>query len=215
MKNSTKEEYKISVLKVMLYIEENYKDDLTLEELAKTASFSKYHFHRIFKHITNETISDYIRRIRLQSTTLKLKSKENITSIALNSGYETNSSFSKAFKKHFGLSPKEFSFHTKKIQGNIMIKAKYQHLEKQEILYVRKTGAYTKAAEQAWSSLMPFVYKHKIKNKKNLMGKNAMMFGIGHDNPHLTEQNLIRYDACISWDDKSVKPEGEILSKNN
>jgi AraC family transcriptional regulator len=45
------------------------------------------------------------------------------------------------------------------------------------------------------------------------MGKDAMMFGIGHDNPHVTEIKKLRYDACISWDDKSVKPEGEIQNK--
>jgi AraC family transcriptional regulator len=66
---------------------------------------------------------------------------------------------------------------------------------------------------EAWEVLMGFAYKQKIKYKKNLMGKDAIMIGIGHDNPSITETSELRCDACISWDDKTVKPSGEILSK--
>ena len=117
MKTTTKDDYIQSVCKVILYIEQNYNDNLTLEELSKIASFSKYHFHRIFKSIVNENLSDYIRRVRLQSATLKFKTNQKITEIALSSGYETNASFSKAFKKHFGITPKEFSKNAKTKRG--------------------------------------------------------------------------------------------------
>jgi len=40
-----------------------------------------------------------------------------------------------------------------------------------------------------------------------------MMFGIGHDNPNVTDEEKLRFDACISWDDKTVKLEGEISTK--
>ena len=96
-KATTKDDYLQSIYKVIYYIEQNYNDDLTLEELSKVASFSKYHFHRIFKSIIGENLSEYIKRVRLSSTTLKFKTDKKITQIALDSGYETNSSFSKAF----------------------------------------------------------------------------------------------------------------------
>lgn len=213
MNKTINDDYVQSVCKVILYIEQNYNDELTLDELSKVASFSKYHFHRIFKSIVGESMNDYVRRVRLQSTTLQLNTNRKITEIALSSGYETNASFSKAFKKHFGVTPKEFSKMQKKIKGNKMLEAKIIELKDIEILYVRKTGKYQIAAQNAWEVLMPFVYKNKIKNKKNLMGKDAMIFGIGHDNPHHTDVDKLRYDACISWDDKTVKPEGEIQSK--
>ena len=69
-----------------------------------------------------------------------------------------------------------------------------------EVLYVRKVGDYTKVAGEAWESIMSFAYPQKIKFKKNLMGKDAQMFGIGHDNPSITPKNELRYDACISYD---------------
>ncbi|WP_419771408.1 MAG: AraC family transcriptional regulator [Candidatus Marinarcus sp.] len=213
MSKSTKDDYVQSVCRVILYIEQNYNSDLTLDELSKIASFSKYHFHRIFKSIVGESMVDYIRRVRLQSTTLQFKTNQKITQIAMNSGYETNASFSKAFKKHFGVTPKEFAKNAKLKRGNKMLEPKIVELEDIEILYVRKTGEYQKAAQEAWEVLMPFAYEHRMKYNKNLMGDDAMMFGIGHDNPHVTEVEKLRYDACISWDDKTVKPEGEIQSK--
>jgi AraC family transcriptional regulator len=213
MKITTKDDYIQSVYKVILYIEQNYNDDLTLEELSKVAGFSKYHFHRIFKSIIGENISDYIRRVRLSSTTLKFKTNQKITEIAIDSGYETNASFSKAFKKYFGITPKEFSLNAKKKKGLKMQEPKIVELEPVEILYVRKEGAYEKAASEAAEILYSFVYKQKIKYKKNLMGKDAQMFGIGHDNPNIIEESKLRCDICVSWDDKTVQPEGEISNK--
>ena len=61
---------------------------------------------------------------------------------------------------------------------------------------------------------MSFAYAQKIKYKKNLMGSDAMMFGIGHDCPETTPSEDLRYDACITYDDTSVKPEGEIGLKS-
>jgi len=213
MKKITKDDYIQSVCKVILYIEQNYNRELTLEELSKVVSFSKYHFHRIFKSIVGVSLGEYIRTVRLQSTTLQFKTNLKITQIAMNSGYETNASFSKAFKKHFGMTPKEFSQKEKVKKGLKMLTPKFVELDDMDILYVRKTGDYTKSSGQAWEALMGFAYKNKIKNKKNLMGKEAMMFGIGHDNPNVTDINKLRYDACITWDDKTVHPEGEVLNK--
>lgn len=213
MKISTKDDYTQSVCRVILYIEQNYNENLTLKELSKVAGFSAYHFHRVFKSIVGENLGDYIRRVRLQGTTLKFKTNQNITQIALTSGYETNASFSKTFKKHFGITPKEFSKNAKIKKGLKMLEPKFVELEPVDILYVRKTGDYMKSCGEAWEVLMGFAYKNKIKYKKNLMGKDAMMFGIGHDNPNVTDIDKLRCDACISWDDKTVKPEGEILNK--
>ena len=195
MKTSTRDEHIHSVCKVILHIEQNYNYELNLEQLSKIASFSAYHFHRIFQAIMAETLSEYIRRVRLQSTTLKFKTNQRVTQIAQSSGYETNASFSKAFKNHFGISPKEFSKNAKVQEGNEMLEPKIIELKEVEILYVRKEGDYTVSASKAWERLMQFAYKNKIKYKKNLMGKSAMMFGIGHDDPNVTDANKLRYDA--------------------
>ncbi len=213
MKKTTKDEYLQAIYKVIYHIEVHYGDDLTVDSLSKVAGFSKYHFHRIFHSIVGESLIAYVRRVRLQISANRLRANLPITKIAMLSGYETHASFAKAFTKRFGLNPKEFSKKIKEKRGDMIIKPKIVDFKEIEVLYVRKVGEYTKVAGEAFEVLMGFAYTQKIKNKKNLMGKDAMMFGIGHDDPNTTPQNELRYDACISYDDKSVKPEGEIGTK--
>lgn len=206
MKKRTKDDYLQSIYKVILYIEQNYDDDLTLEELSKVAGFSKYHFHRIFKSILSETLSDYIRRVRLSSTTMKFKTNLNITQIAQTSGYETNASFSKAFKHHFGITPKEFSKNAKKRQGDKMLEPKIVNIDPIDVLYVRKTGDYMNSADEAWKTMVTFVREHE------LFEKAVARYGISHDNPKVIEEHNLRYDACLELSD-SVNPKGEVAKK--
>ncbi len=204
---SQKDNYIQSVYKVIFYIEQNYGYELTLEELASVAGFSKYHFHRIFKSIIGETLSDYIRRVRLSSTTLKLKTNQKITHIAMNSGYETNASFSKAFKKHFGVTPTEFSKNAKIKKGNNMLEPEIIEIKDIELFYVRATGEYHQSVEESWNKIIEYAYNN------NLSGKIKARYGIAHDNPNVIDSEKIRYDACIETDDIGLKPDGDIASK--
>ncbi|HHD78467.1 MAG TPA: AraC family transcriptional regulator [Epsilonproteobacteria bacterium] len=213
MKKGTENDYLQSVYRVVYYIEQHYSQDLNIEKLAKIAGFSKYHFHRIFLAIVGENISAFIRRVRLSASTGKLFNGRLVTEVAMQSGYETPASFAKAFKENFGLSPKAFSKQFYKEKEKSMLDVKIVYFEPTEVLCVRKVGDYMVSAGEAWESLMGFAYAQKIKEKKNLMGKEAMMFGIGYDDPNSIEAEKLRYDACISYDDKSVKPEGEVVAK--
>lgn len=206
MKKITKDDYIQSVYKVIFYIEQNYKYNLTLEELSKVAGFSKYHFHRIFNSIVGENVSDYIRRVRLSSTTKQFKTNLNITQIAQTSGYETNASFSKAFKNHFGITPKEFSINAKNRKGNKMLEPKIVEIEPIEVLYVRKTGDYINSADEAWKTMVAFI------SENELFEKAVARYGISHDNPIVIEENNLRYDACLELND-SVSPKGEVSGK--
>jgi AraC family transcriptional regulator len=202
-----KNHYIQSVYKVIFYIEQNYGYELSLEELANVAGFSKYHFHRIFKSITGENLSDYIRRVRLSSTTLKLKTNQKITHIAMNSGYETNASFSRAFKKHFGMTPTEFSKNAKTKKGNNMLEPEIIEIKDIELFYVRATGEYRQSVEESWNKIIEYAYKN------NLFGKIKARYGIAHDNPNVIESEKIRYDACIETDDIGLEPDGDVTSK--
>ena len=206
MKKITKDDYIQSVYKVMLYIEQNYQYTLTLEELSKVAGFSKYHFHRIFNAITSENVSDYIRHVRLSNTTKQFQTNLNITQIAQTSGYETNASFSKAFKNHFGMTPKEFSTHAKKKKGNKMLEPNFVEIKPIDVLYVRRTGEYNQGADEAWKTMVAFL------SENDLFDKAVARYGISHDNPTLIEENKLRYDACLELKG-SVTPKGEVARK--
>jgi AraC family transcriptional regulator len=213
MKNSTKQEYFQSVYRAVKHIEENSEINLTLDDLAKVAGFSKYHFHRIFKLIVGESVGDYIRRVRLQKTTIKFKTDRNITSIAMESGYETSAAFAKVFKEHFAQTPSEFSRSAKQINSTVKLSPRFIEIEPFDVLYVRKMGPYYIACNEAWDVLLAFAKEQKKQYKKNLLIKETIALGIGHDNPNVTSSDKLRCDACISYTDKSVIPSGEVMSK--
>jgi len=213
MKKTTLQEYQKSVYRVVHYIEQHYAEELTLAQLAKISGFSKYHFHRIFQGIIGENVSAFIRKVRLVKSTGKLFNGLSVTEVAMQSGYETPASFAKAFKENYGLSPKAFSKQTIEHKGVEMLEVKIVDIEPVEVLCVRRTGDYMVSAGEAFEALFGFVYPQKIKHKKNLFGKEASVYGIGYDDPSTTPAEELRYDACISYDDKSVKPTGEVVVK--
>ncbi len=104
------------------YIRGHFDDELSLDELARVAGFSKYHFHRLFTERFRETVGDYVRRIRLEKAALKLiaGSSSSITRIAFDCGFSSSQHFAKSFKRHFGVSPIELQ--NRRDWGNIFLK---------------------------------------------------------------------------------------------
>lgn len=101
--------YNESILKAVAYLEESIQDELTLDELAKKAAFSKFHFTRIFKAITKENVNEYIRKRRLTLAAKALiESSTPIIDLALSYGYASQEAFTRAFKSFSGLSPQSY-----------------------------------------------------------------------------------------------------------
>lgn len=99
-------EYERRVNRVMDYVQSHLAENLTLEKLAAVAAFSPFHFHRVFAGITGETLSDFIRRIRLERAagTLSMLHETSVLEIALRCGFSSAATFARAFKAHFGMS---------------------------------------------------------------------------------------------------------------
>lgn len=109
MRIGTLEEYETRLFKVQTYIQHHLNHDLGLKELAKVACFSPFHFHRIFSTMVGVSLKEYIRRVRLESAArLLFTTDKNISLVATDTGYKNNQSFSRAFKEHFGTSPRNY-----------------------------------------------------------------------------------------------------------
>ncbi len=94
---------------VQRYIRQHLSEPLPREILADVAGFSIPHFHRVFTACTGESAINYVRRNRLVRAGQKFRmGAVDIMDVALAAGYESHASFSKAFKKQFGISPSEF-----------------------------------------------------------------------------------------------------------
>ncbi|PCJ21603.1 MAG: AraC family transcriptional regulator [Candidatus Cloacimonadota bacterium] len=163
-----------------------------------------------------ESIKKYILRLRLQRSISQLQNKGNkysITDIAFNAGFECSSSYNKAFKMMFLVSPSDYKLiKHKKRKEIIMLKPiKEINIKDIKIYSVRNIGPYSESSK-AWEKLMKFAYTNKIKHKKNFMSKSARMFGIGYDDPNTVNIDDLRYDACITNDENVETPEG--INKN-
>jgi len=90
------------------YIEQHLDEDLTLERLADEFYVSKYHIAHVFKENVGLSIHQYITKKRLSLCQEAIRAKMNITEVYHAYGFGDYSSFYRAFKKEFGISPKEF-----------------------------------------------------------------------------------------------------------
>lgn len=91
------------------YIEDQLFSDIRGEDVACKTGFSLYHFHRIFQNLTGENLKSFIRKRRLsEAAKLLITTKKKIIEIAYDCQFETPESFSRAFKKIFGLNPLEY-----------------------------------------------------------------------------------------------------------
>ena len=109
-KQYQREEYLSRIHRVIDFIEANITQDLTLEGLANVASFSRFHFHRIFRALVGETLNQYVTRVRLEkaATLLTSNPKASITEIAFDCGFSSSATFARAFKEAFSMSATEF-----------------------------------------------------------------------------------------------------------
>ncbi len=110
MTNPTTTEYIARINRTFDYIEANLAKPFTLQELASVASFSKFHFNRIFYGVVGETPFRFITRVRLERAVTLLVSPgfDTVTDVAFKVGFTDPSVFSRYFKNHFQLSPTQY-----------------------------------------------------------------------------------------------------------
>lgn len=88
------------------YIEDNLGSNISIDEIAKVAFTSRYHFQRMFHALTGVTLTEYIRNRRLTLAGEELSSKDvKIIDVAAKYGYESPDAFTKAFQRLHGSTP--------------------------------------------------------------------------------------------------------------
>lgn len=108
--NSAKNNSLVNRLSMVLdYLDTHYSENITLEEVASIANFSKFYFTRLFKQYTNQTFYDYLSARRIQAAEqMLILPNLPITEISLKSGFSSLSSFNRTFKRLKGCSPSEY-----------------------------------------------------------------------------------------------------------
>ena len=104
------DEHVEAVQRMQDYIGQNLVKDITMKELAEVSLYSPWYSYRLFVKLLNMTPAEYIRRLRLSKSALRLRDESiKIIDVALDAGFESVDGYQRAFFKEFGCNPHEYS----------------------------------------------------------------------------------------------------------
>ena len=190
---------------VMNYIYKYIDTDINLDELSMDLNISKFHLHRIFKDEFGKNIYESIKSIRLQkaSNLLITNKYSTITDISKMIGYSSQTSFLRAFRQRFSMSPKEWKNGGYKEYSNKIVENFSQNKEildfsnmepsivkvdEMKAYYIRHKG-YDKSIKKTWAKLQTWIYTNDIKEYKQM--------ALHHDNPIITPLEECQYIAMV------------------
>lgn len=101
----TRESYQDFANYISDYVQNNLQRDLVIDELAARVGISRFHLNRLFQATTGFQLGEFIQRRRLQQAHTLLAAGDSVLEVCLAVGYESHSSFSRAFNKAFGYTP--------------------------------------------------------------------------------------------------------------
>ena len=178
---------------------------LSTATLADVARLSAHAFHRRFRAAFGETPAAYVRRLRLERAAWRLQLHgDSILAIALDCGFADHETFSRAFRRHYGLAPREWrragrfparARRDRDQQGNAagctLSPSRIRTLRAQNIAFIRHVGPYDEVDPALWDELGEWADSAGLPPERPLLG-------IGHDAPGITDPDKLRFDAAIA-----------------
>ncbi len=227
--NLAKFDYVDRVNRAIDYITANLDQPLPLEEVARAACFSPFHFHRIFRALIGETLGSFVKRVRLERAVYLLshRTRTKLTDIALACGFSSSSDFSRAFRSHFGVSPSAFNVENfrrsrrEAMQASLLppeerhrldrlppgenpdgFAVKVRHLPERRVAYIRVHRPYEgDRVAQALARLLAWAEAHGL--------ADGQWLGYQWEDPEIVALENCRYDAGLEVP-RGIVGEGEI-----
>lgn len=127
-------EQTMAVQRMQDFIEKNLEEEITLSDLAGQSMFSPWHSYRLFKLYTGLSPAEYIRRLRLSKSAMRLKSENcRVIDVAFDLGYGSVDGYQRAFFREFGCNPGEYAKNKVPITLFIPYGVKFRELRKDTI----------------------------------------------------------------------------------
>ncbi|STX27676.1 AraC family transcriptional regulator [Legionella beliardensis] len=212
--------YERQLKKVIDFIGKHLDEKLTLNQLSNIACFSKYHFHRLFTAYTGLSLQQYIRWLRLKRAAHQLivDKDKSIIEIAINAGFESHESFTRAFKQACHLNPSEFRAKSSwqvweqppyclSKQGEMIMTVTIKNIKARRLAVLEHQGDPAKLGDSVnklinWAKAQPI----------NLKPKAGDAFGFAYDDPKTTLAAEFRFDLGITIPEQ-LKIQGELVEK--
>ena len=126
-------EQTLAVQRMQDYIGENLSRDISLSDLARVSLFSPWYSYRLFREYLDMTPTEYVRSLRLSRAALRLREEKcRVIDAALDVGFGSVDTFTRAFFREFGLNPSDYVKDPVPIPLFIPYGAKYRELRKEQ-----------------------------------------------------------------------------------
>ncbi len=196
-----------SLLPVLVHIQANLDADLGLARLSRQADMSPSYFHRTFTANVGETPAHYVTRLRLDRAAFRLQIEEaSVLQIALDCGYQTHETFTRAFRRAFGRTPSAYRAWRRReaalrppsreaqgdgpfaLSGTRIVRLRSMHLA-----FIRHIGPYENVSDALFDELEDWAQRTRLPGPR-------VWLGIGHDAPGTTPRAKLRFDAALVVD---------------
>ena len=201
------------VIPLLIDVQSNLDREINLGSLARQYGYSPFHFHRFFSSTVGETPKQHVDRLRLERAAYKLAiTDETVLEIALAVGFKNHETFSRAFKRAFDYTPRNYRRACRAAQaerlernrefrgdGCLLSDVQFVILPAMKLLAIRRHGAYAEMPP-------PFLDRDVLFKdlvdwaKRNKVAYRPLALVISYDDPTLTPAPLQRLDACIPID---------------
>ena len=207
-KQNVHRDYAVRLNRVTNHVANNVDQTHSVADLAAIANLSSFHFHRIYKAFTGETLHQMVTRLRLEAaaSALLYNPELSVTQVAMNSGYSSSANFTKAFSRHFGSSPSLYR-KDRKIGKDLQTRSPDTvHADQAVTLatqpelrlaYLRRRGDYLH--EQIGD--MHMQVQHWV-DQNGCAAEDAASIGITWSDSFISDVDNWTYDACMA-----VQPE--------
>lgn len=198
-----------TLIPLLVHIQANLDQDLTLAVLGRKAGLSPFHLQRLFKAVIGETPRAYTSRLRVERAAFRLLIHDSsVLDIALECGFQNHETFIRAFRRRFGKSPRDYrrwmqgeaASWNEDVQGvpdaaqAFEISAtKVIPLRPMHLAFRRHVGPYELVPESIFDELEEWAV---AKPGRRLPGPPVWL-GIGQDAPGITPPEQLRFDAAL------------------
>ena len=235
MKPDTKSFYEQAVQRTAERIIGSIDAALDLDELAREAALSPFHFHRVFRGMVSETPLELHRRLRMERAAWRLvDGDDSVTTIAFDAGYETHETFTRAFRTMYACSPSELRKRRVRESQGCVRPVQFTLAARSGIHFVPQAGEPLTLTflrgERPMDveitnrpELRAVAVRHvgpynriseafgrlgAIAGQAGLVGPGTTMIAIYHDDPETTPEENLRSDAALVIPADARVPEG-------
>ncbi len=216
MPNLANLDYVDRINRAVDHVTRNLAEPLRLEEVARAACFSPYHFHRIFRGLMGETLAAFVRRLRLERSAYLLSHRKDaaLTDIAHACGFSSSSDFSRSFRAHYGMPPSLFNAEVfrsprrEAMQESVTppgerhrlkrlsprenpdrFQVRLRDLGPRRVAYIRVTRAYAGGVTEAAARLVAWAEARGL--------ADGQWLGYQWDDPEIVAPDKCRYDVGL------------------